>query len=424
MKTFNKVTAGVVLGALAFTSTALGYDQFNNNQNVSGVVDSQAFGYLAADITASDTSITLESGSTLANGLALIGDELVTVSGVTGTTATISRAATHPHADSVATTAAPHAKGDAVRNITQNLQLTVTATNALTADDQLVVAAPNENPLSFGAMGTLTVSGGTVVKNEDARTFTVTGLTGVGPFTLDITGTEMPEKQGQYALPVEIRSTTDTLIELGAALVSWGNEVRVRAIVQPALILNLDKTNIDISANPSVNDGENYEQKSVLSVSTNALNGYQLLAKLEGKQNSAEAQLDSAGVSEVITSDDAMSVENAFSYVAYNGDGSVTEQTGTDAAARTQMDNEVTRSRSEIKSDASAGTAFANTDTTLLPVNATGSGVNPGDGSSELAFDTFTNLAKHTVYYLLNVDYLLPSGEYEGVVTYTAVPSF
>jgi hypothetical protein len=187
--------------------------------------------------------------------------------------------------------------------------------------------------------------------------------------------------------------------------------------------LTIDKNSIDITANPSINDGENYAQKSVLSVKTNALNGYKILTKLEGKQTPGSAQLDSAATSEVISSDDAMDVENSFGYVAYNGDGSLGEQ-ATDSNGRTAMDNTVTRTRSEIKSDATVATAFTTTDTIMLPVTNTGADVVPGASSTELAFDTFVNSAKHTIYYLLNIDFLTPSGEYEGVVTYTATPSF
>jgi hypothetical protein len=197
---------------LVVNSTVFSYDNFVGNTTISGIINTEKIGILSEDISPTDTSITLESGSTLANGLALIGDELVLVSGGT----TITRAQTHTHSAASATTAAAHSKGDSIRNIAQNIDITFTPTTALAVSDSVVITIPNNEPNTFGAMGSVTGS----TADTDARTFTVTGLTGTGEQTINISGIEMPELEGQYTIPLEIRSSSSSLIELGSVLVS------------------------------------------------------------------------------------------------------------------------------------------------------------------------------------------------------------
>ncbi len=419
----------VLFGMMSFTGTVLAYDDITTD--ISASINSQVIDELSANITATDTTIAT-TNTNIQAGLALLGNEVVNVTAGGGTSSlTVTRG-------SNSTTADAHSEGDSIRQLIQNVDVVFTPENMGTyaLGDKVVVYIPNVSPNSFGAMptaATITESGAAVFGaasfDSDARTitFTVTTAGTVSQTTIAISSVVMPNVPGQYLLPVEIRSASETLLEMGSAPLSWANQVRVRAIIQPALIFTIDKSNIDITANPSVNDGENYAQKSILSVATNALNGYNISAKLEGKQTPANAQLDSAATTTVIVSGDAESVENTFGYVAYNGDGTAMEQPTT-TVGRTAMNNataqDLVRSRTQIQSDASVVTAFANTDTTLLPVTATGADVVPGNGSNELAFDAFINMARHTVYYGLNVDYLMPSAEYEGLITYTATPSF
>lgn len=385
----NKLTktigAMALVGLIALVGSVFAYDNFNNGVGITAEVNGETYGILAADISAVDTAITLEGGSTLVDGLALVGDELVTVSGG-GTT--IARAATHTHPDSAATTAAPHGKGDTIRNIAQAVDITFTATTALIATDDVVVAIPNNSPNTFGVMGAVDPS----TVDVDARTFTLTGLTGVGPHTIFITGIDLPELEGQYLIPVEIRSESGTLVEMGSGNLSWANQVRVRAIIQPALVFTIDKSNIDITANPSVNNGENYAQRSVLSVATNALNGYTIYGMLEGKNTIANAQLDD-GANAIVVGD-STTAENTFGYYVWDAD--------------------VTKTAVEVK--AQTGLSFDN--------NSAGVPSFLDVASAAVGFSASTNSHKHTVYYGLNVDYMIPSGEYEGTVTYTATPSF
>lgn len=427
---FTRIIGIFVLFYSVFVADiTLAYDKITTN--ISASINSQVIDVLSANITATDTTITT-TNTNIQAGLALVGNEIVNVTAGGGTaTLTVTRGASGSTADA-------HSEGDSIRQLTQDVDVIFTPENMVSYSlgDKVIVYIPNVSPNSFGTIptvATITESGtavfGAASFDSDARTitFTVTTAGTVSQTTVAISDVIMPDAPGQYLLPVEIRSASDTLLEMGAAPLSWANQVRVRAIVQPALIFTIDKSNIDITANPSVNNGENYAQKSILSVATNTLNGYNISAKLEGKQTSGTAQLDSAATTSVISSGDAESVENTFGYVAYNGDGTAMEQP-TNSAGRTAMNNataqNLVRSRAQIKSDSSVVTAFANTDTTLLPVTATGADVVPGNGSTQLAFDAFINMARHTVYYGLNVDYLIPSAEYEGLITYTATPSF
>ncbi len=419
-----------LFGFIAFAGVAQAYDKIVTD--ISASINSEVSDTLSANITATDTTITT-TNTNIQTGLALVGNEIVDVTAGGGTSSlTVTRGANSSTADA-------HSEGDTIRQLTQNVDVVFTPENmtSYALGDKVIVYIPNVSPNSFGSMAGVTATitpGGTAVfgaasYDTDARTITfeVTTAGTTSQETVAISNLIMPDLPGQYLLPVEIRSASETLLEMGSAPLAWANQVRVRAIIQPALIFTIDKSNIDITANPSINDGENYAQKSILSVATNALNGYSISAKLEGKQTSGIAQLDSATTTEIIASGDAKTVENTFGYVAYNGDGTQMEQPTT-TAGRTAMNNataqNLVRSRTQVKSDASVVTAFANTDTTLLPVTALAGNVVPGNGSTELAFDSFINMARHTVYYGLNVDYLMPSAEYEGLITYTATPSF
>ncbi len=420
MKIFKIVVASAVLGVLTLTFTVFGYEKFSDNANVTASLKAENLGSLAADITATTTDITLQTVHSLTTGLALIGSEIVNITATSSNSATITRAKRHPHASSTATVAAPHSQGAVIRNISQTLELSITPTNALAADDELIVTIPNNSPISFGAMGTLTVVGtttATTTVDADARTFTTTGLTGASMLTIEITDIEMPQNPGQYALPVEIRSKSGTLLEMGVALVSWANQTSIRVIIQPALIMTLDKTNIDITANPTVNDGENYSKKTVIRVSTNSKDGYQVHTKLQGKQDSNLAQLDSTSTTEVISSQDSIANENAISYVAYNGNG-------TSTITATAMKQDIDRTRDQIKADASKGMAFATTSQVMKTVTAEESGTDPSVLDIAAGFFSFIQDAIVTVYYLLNVNFEIPSGEYQATVTYTAVPAF
>ncbi len=419
----------VFFGVSVNVNSALAYDKITTN--ISASINSEVRDVLSANVTATDTTITT-TNTNIQNGLALVGNEVVNVTAGGGTSSlTVTRGANGSTADA-------HSEGDTIRQLTQNVDVVFTpeVMTSYALGDKVIVYIPNVSPNTFGSMptgATITETGTAVFgpasfdSNARTVTFTVTTAGTVSQTTVALTGLVMPNAPGQYLLPVEIRSASETLLEMGAAPLSWANQVRVRAVIQPALVFTIDKSNIDITANPSVNDGENYAQKSILSVATNALNGYNISAKLEGNQNSAVAQLDSAATTSVIASGDAKTTENVFGYVAYNGDGTAMEQPTT-SAGRTAMNNataqNLVRTRTQVKSDASVVTAFNNSDTVLLPVRANGSGDTPGAGSTQLAFDSYINMARHTVYYGLNVDYLIPSAEYEGLITYTATPSF
>lgn len=426
IKFLKKTLALMIATSLIATSAVFAVEDFVNNSRVSAEVVSEKKAVLANDISASDTTLTLEAGSTLVAGLALLGNEIVTVSISSGAT-TIAREKKHPHAKSTTTTASAHDAGSEIRNIKQNVDIKITPTASLSSTDKVIISVPDFIPISFGDMGTASTvaSGTTIVKDENARTFTISGLTSGSQQVIKITDIIMPQIKGQHTFSIEIRTSGDTLIESGAALIQWGNLVLVKAIIQPALVFTLDKTNIEITANPSISEGEDFSQRSVLNVKTNSLNGYKIFGKLQGKKDNSKAQLDSplASNTKVIASGDARTSENVFSYVAYNGDGSEFEQPKT-TSGRNLMTSPAIKTKGDIENDISNSSLFAVNDAVLLPAKNGSAGQAMGTGNTELGFDSYINSSFHTVYYLLNVDYELPSGNYEGVVTYTAVPSF
>jgi len=392
----NKLTktmaAVIFAGLIALVGAVFAYTDMTT---ISAAINGEVKDTLSANNDSATTTIST-TGTVIHDGLAIIGNEVVDVTAGGGTNSlTVTRAQNGTTADS-------HSEGDVIRQLTQNVDVVFTPDGAnYDLGDKVIVYIPNHSPNSFGSMAGVTATitdtdatFGAATYDTDARTITfeVTTAGATAETTVAISNLIMPNKIGQYVLPVEIRSASDTLKEMGDALLAWANQVRVRAIIQPALIFTIDKTNIDITANPSVNDGENYAQRSVLSVATNAVNGYTIYGMLEGKNTPANAQLDNASNS--IAVGDSSSAENTFGYYAW--------------------DNDVVKTGAEVK--AQTGKAFDNNS------EAAPSFTDVADAN--VGFNTFTNDHKHTVYYGLNVDYTTPSGEYEGLVTYTATPSF
>lgn len=384
----NKLTKTIgalaLVGLMALVGSVFAYTKITTD--ISASINSEVEDVVAANVTTTATTITTTT-TNIQTGLALIGNEVVNVTAGGGSSSlTVTRAQN-------GTTATVHSEGDTIRQLTQNVDVVFTPeSHTLVATDEVIVTIPNHSPNSFGDMGTAVIGGSAATKDAAARTFTVSGLTGSAQITTAITGLVMPNTPGEYIIPVEIRSESGTLIEMGAAALSWANQVRVRAIIQPALVFTIDKTNIDITANPSVNDGENYTQKSLLSVATNAVNGYTIYGMLEGKNTTANAQLDDGA--NAIVAGDSSTVEKTFGYYAW--DGNQTKDAATVKAA--------------------GGKAFDN--------NSAGSPSFKDVSGNDVGFNTFTNNHEHTVYYGVNVDYTIPSGEYEGLITYTATPSF
>ena len=260
----KKIIAGIALIlTVILGSTVLAYTKITTD--ISASINSEVKDTLTANITASDTTITT-TNTNIQNGLALIGNEVVDVTSGGGTNSlTVTRGAN-------GSTAAVHSEGDTIRQLTQNVDVVFTpeGTPDYAVGDKVIVYIPNNSPNSFGDMSgvtaTISESGdaefGSATYDTDARTITfeVTTAGSSSQTTIAISNLIMPNAPGQYLLPVEIRSAADSLIQMGDAALPWANQVRVRAIIQPALVFTIDKSNIDITANPSINDGENYAQ--------------------------------------------------------------------------------------------------------------------------------------------------------------------
>ena len=368
---------------------------------------------LAANLDAAATATSLTSGTGFASGdLALIGNEVVTLTTVsTNTVSVMSRGTT---LNSVSTTAAAHQSGDTIRNIDQNVQIVFESGNhIIQSGDKIIITVPSDfdnfENLVAGDVSASTESTGTVSETEtfDTTAQTIT-ITASGDFadaneavTVTIGSTnqlDMPSAPGNYAFHIAIKNAADQSLETGYALLSWASEVKVRAVVAEALILTINDTGVDLEVDPSVADGEDFSQYTILTAKTNANSGYKIQAKLSGAENSSSAQLDGtdSGNSSAITSGDAESTENRIGYYAYNS-------------------QETAKTLATLKSEGTPVAFAAATAANLTLYDGTASGVEA---------TAPTNEQKHTIYYALNVDYLTPAGTYEGTVTYVALPTF
>ena len=368
---------------------------------------------LAANLDAAATATSLTSGTGFASGdLALLGNEVVTLTTVsTDTVSAMTRGTT---LNSVSTTAAAHQSGDTIRNIDQNIQIIFeSGSHIIQSGDKIIITVPSDfdnfENLAAGDVSVSTESTGTVSETEtfDTTAQTIT-ITATGDFadaneavTVTIGSTnqlDMPASPGSYAFHVSVKNAADQILETGYALLSWASEVRVRAVVAEALILTISDTAVDLEVDPSVADGEDFSQYTVLTAKTNANTGYKIQAKLSGAESSSSAQLDGAdtGNSSAITSGDAESTENKIGYYAYNS-------------------QETAKTKATLKSEGTPAAFAAATAANLSLYDGTASGVEA---------TAPTNEQKHTIYYALNVDYLTPAGTYEGTVTYVALPTF
>jgi len=434
---FSRVSASVLALALFFTvlppiNVSAVSDELTGTGATgkpAATIASEVSTTLAADISSAATTATLSDGTDFADGdLALIGGEVVTITTMNIDTVTVDAMTRATTLNSVSTTAAPHFSGDTVRNIDQNVQIVFeSGSHAIVTGEKIVITVPPEFDnfenlaaadvtTTLEGIGTSSVSATeTFVSSGGVQTITITAD---GDFddaneaaTVvigDINQLDMPATPGNYAFHIAVTTSGGTIIETGYALFSWASEVRVRAVVSEALILTIDNTSVDLNVDPSVNSGEDFSEKTILTVKTNATSGYKIQGKL--LDSSSNATLKSG--SNTIAAGNAETTENKFGYVGYNGDG----------AASPTITGTTTRTLAEIKSDVSGMSSFTSSLANLTNVTATAGDAAPtADGLNSAAA---TNETKHTIYYALNVDYLTPAGTYDGTVTYVALPTF
>lgn len=368
---------------------------------------------LADNLAAGATTATLTSGTGFASGdTVLIGNEVVTLTTVSGNSiSAMTRATT---LNSVASTAVAHRAGESVRKIAQTVQIVFEAGDyVVQSGDQIVVAVPdgfgNFSNLTASDVSTTLESTGSVSATEtlDATGQTIT-LAVTGAFadanealTINLGATnklQMPARPGNYAFQIAIKNSAGAVVETGYALFGWANSVQVRATVAEALVLTIDSATVNLNVDPSVNNGEDYSQKTILTARTNANSGYKIQAKLAGAENPELAELDGtdAGNTSAIATGNAESTENRFGYIAYNS-------------------TEESKTKTELQAEATPAAFAAGTSANLALYDGTANGI---------GFSAPTNSQTHTIYYAFNVDYLTPAGTYEGTITYVALPTF
>jgi len=285
-----------------------------------------------------------------------------------------------------------------------------TSGDALASGEQIVISVnDNFGNLTGLASGDISVStsdtginnAGSVafnIVNANSITYTLGGgeTADAGETIAIIIGATnyltFPHQEGQHSFSVTTISTEGIAIESGFVLIDVGNEIGINVHVAEALIFSIDESIINLIADPSVNDGQDYSQFSVFTIATNALNGYQIQAKLEDASSNAAL----SDGTDTILAGDAIGSENVFGYLAYNNE-------------------EISKTQSDLITYGAGATEY---------LTSSDANINLPGGSPVVGYGGTTNEQKHTVYYILNVDYLSQAGDYSGTITYTAVPSF
>lgn len=271
--------------------------------------------------------------------------------------------------------------------------------------DKIVVRIPDNFPASYAAGAVSMTTDGTLddeayawnsLDREASATLGVGDAIGAGDTITVAFANDFitaPATEGQYSFSIRLDDADDVVLATGAALLQVDNQVSVTTTVQEALVLTIDGLQINLNVDPAVNAGKDYSQKTTLNAKTNAQSGYVIQGKLKNS-TTANAELYNTDASAGLASGDALSTENRFGYVAYNAD--------------------TTKTQAELDAEAAAQ-AFAASGTNLVTY---------AGGANYVENTAPTNSQDHTVYYVINVDFLTPAGTYEGTVTYTAVPSF
>ncbi len=277
-----------------------------------------------------------------------------------------------------------------------------TATDALAAGDKIVITVPTDFG-NFAAITAADVSFTTAdlsINNATAETFNTTqrtityvlggaeSATAAEVVTVTIGATNFltfPAISGQYALHISTKNTSDIVQETGYATVNIDTTVSVTAIVAEALIMTINSTALNLNADPSVNNGQDATQSTVLSIASNAYGGFLITASLT--DGATANQLLGANNGAALTS--AGATDNYFKFTSttpIGGNGNLSDG-----------------------GIVSTNTPFAGATTVYTAAGAGADLVNDGDVA---------------VAYDFNVDYTTPADTYSGTITYTATPTF
>jgi hypothetical protein len=190
-----------------------------------------------------------------------------------------------------------------------------------------------------------------------------------------------PSLPGQYAFGLHTKDSTGLVLDTGWALSEVDDDISIRAIVQEALILTVGNNQVNLTVDPSVNGGRDISQYTTLSIATNAPS-YNIETKLLNTNNSNPSLFNPIAGTEIASLIHAAALDNE-NYFGYSLNTPLTSTTFADKS-----------------------------------FNALGTNL------FEAAEDGLTNEDLFTIYYDLNVDYLTQAGVYEGMIYYTAVPTF
>jgi len=288
---------------------------------------------------------------------------------------------------------------------------TAPAASALAEGDVISVRVPSDMTIGTFAAGDATfassatsIAGGTIAYDTVSQEVTYTldsddvidvadTVTVTFPDN-DAAFVTSPATAGQYAFSIRMDDTDGTVLATGAALLAVSNDVAITATVQEALVLTIGDLSINLNVDPAANEGRDYSQKTTLTGKTNAQSGYKIQGALDNTASSTN-ELYNTDASHALTGGNPTTTENTFGYAAYNAD--------------------VIKTQAEIASEAGSGAA-------AFAASAANLGLYTGSGDIEAVAPT--NEQIHTVYYIVNVDFLTPAGKYEGTITYTAVPTF
>jgi len=381
-----------------------------SNKPTITVVDEKAatLGVDLTPTTAAANNFFSSSAGFATSDFVLVGDELIQIQNlVAKNVGKLTRGASF---NGITTKAATHKAGEKIRNLKQTLQLSfATESYTLKAGDKVVVIIPAEftnfTKLTAADITAAVTGEGSFNPTEsfDTRTQAITFIVAKDFSTAgeNITLTFgknnqlfLPPLPGNYAFSFAVKTAEDKTMEKGFALLASGSEIVLRATIAEALIFSVDKAYLSFDVDPKDNEGKDFSQKSILTVKTNARNGYRIQARFVGSENISAAQLDAVTGEASISSGDAFTTPNRFGYIAYN--------------------SEVTKNQQQLESEANTTQTFFAIPTTLQLY----------DNSGEIGYPSVTNSQLHTVYYAVNTDASTPAGEYSGSVTYIALPTF
>ena len=253
-------------------------------------------------------------------------------------------------------------------------------------DGDITVTSDNSTPIAKSGAAVFTNSNHTVVITF-SNAIAVNDVVTVKMANTHVVAPSSDPNQGVYAVALHTTTSTGAVADTGYALVNAGNSVSVSATVAEALVMTLNSSALNISVDPSINGGRDNAESSVITVASNAYDGFTIKARLRDSSGTSD-QLKGAAHGATITSAGSGGV-NYFKF-------STTPASGLSANT---VNSAVTATAAAYSGDTVAYTS--------------------GNGGTNTV-----NAGTVTVNYDLLVDYTKPADTYAGTITYTAYPTF